>query len=137
NKHITRSEMITDFIKYVFFTLLLNPMILVGIAIGVYIMRHYNYSNIHYIINNKALIFTILSSSFLYATLFTHVYHINSTRINWTATLGKIFLHIFTIFISATCTCCVIYTLSHVTYGKIDAYLRNKRPITTVDQNTD
>ncbi|MBQ8481071.1 MAG: hypothetical protein IJ532_00880 [Alphaproteobacteria bacterium] len=124
--------MITNLIKYIFFTLLLNPMILVGIAVGAYIMRHYNFNNIQLIIYNKNLIFLVLSSAFLYAVLFTHVYYINSTRINWQATLGKIFSHIITVFISAVITCTIIFIVSHATNGKIDSYLRNRRPKTTV-----
>ena len=125
--------MITDLIKYIFFTLLLNPMILVGIAVGSYIMRHYNSGNIQYIIYNKNLIFAITSASFLYAVLFTHVYHVNSTRINWRATFAKTFSHIFTICISAICACFIIFIISHATNGKMDAYLRNRRPKTTIN----
>lgn len=127
--------MIINFIKYILFTLLLNPMILVGIAVGVYVMRHYNSGNIMYVIYNKKLILTVLSAAFLYAITFTHVYHINSTHINWPATIGKIFPHLFMVFISALCACCTIYIISHITNGEIDSYLRNKRPRTTVSVN--
>jgi len=129
--------MIVNFIKYILFTLLLNPMILIGIALGVYVMRHYNSSNIMYVIYNKKLILTVLSAVFLYAITFTHVYHINSTHINWPATIGKIFPHLFMVFISALFTCGSIYIISHITNGEIDSYLRNKRPHTTVNANQD
>ncbi len=125
--------MITDLIKYIFFTLLLNPMILVGIAVGSYVMRHYNFGNIQHIIYNKNLIFAVVSVSFLYAILFTHVYHVNSTRINWNATFAKTFSHIFTVCISAICTCFIIFIISHTTNGKMDSYLRNRRPKTTIN----
>lgn len=127
--------MIINFIKYILFTLLLNPMILVGIAVGAYIMRHYNSGNIIYVVYNKNLIFTVLSAAFLYTVTFTHVYHINSTRVNWSATLGKIYSHLFTVFISAFFACCTIYIMSHITGGEMDSYLRNKRPRTTVSVN--
>lgn len=129
--------MITDFIKFIFFTLILNPMILVGIAVGTYIMRHYNFNNIQFVIYNKKLILFILTSAFLYALLFTHVYYINSTRINWRATLGKIFPHIFTALISAFITCFAIFVISHSTNGKLDAYLRNRHPRTTINSTDD
>ena len=125
--------MITDFIKFIFFTLILNPMILVGIVVGAYVMRHYNFNNIQFVIYNKNLIFLVLSSAFLYAALFTHVYHINSTRINWRATLGKVFPHIITALISAIITCFVIFVISHATNGKMDAYLRNRHPRITIN----
>ena len=124
--------MITDFIKYILFTLIINPMILVGITVGAYIMHYYCFDNLHYILVNQKLILFVLCSALLYAVAFTHVYKNNSTRINWPATLSKIFSHLFTIAITAVCTCCVIYVLNGISGGKMDSYLRYKRVPTAV-----
>lgn len=118
--------MITQFMKYIFITLLLNPMILIGIAGGVYIMRWYGFANLDLIIYNKLAIFVPLASAFLYAIAFTHVYHVNSTRVNWVATFGKTFQHLLTIVFVAFCTCCVLHVCNHLSAGKLDTYLRHK-----------
>lgn len=124
--------MITDLIKYILFSLLINPMIVVGIVVGAYVMHYYNFDNLHYILVNQKLIMFILCSAVLYAVAFTHVYYTNSVRINWKATLSKIFSHLFTIAVAALFTCSLIYIINGISGGKMDSYLRYKRVPTAV-----
>lgn len=125
--------MIINLIKYVLFSLLINPMILVGIVVGTYVMHYYNFDNLHYILVNQKLILFVFCSAVLYAVTFTHVYYTNSVRINWKATLCTIFSHLFTIFITTLFTCSFIYMMNNISGGKLDSYLRYKRPPTTIN----
>lgn len=119
--------MITKFLKFILFSLLINPMIIVGIVVGIYVMHYYNFDNLHYILVNKKLILFVFCSALLYAVTFSHVYYPNSSRINWTATLGKVIPHLFTVVIAALFTCSLIYIANGISGGKLDSYLRYRR----------
>lgn len=116
--------MIKDLIKLIFATIIFNPMALLGIAGGVYLMRYYGVDNMLEAINNRYLIGIPVAAAFLYAILFKHIYKVDTTKINWIATIMSTVNHLLAIVFAAACTCVIIYSIEYGFGDKLDDYLR-------------
>lgn len=116
--------MITDLIKLIVATIILNPLALIGIAGGVYIMHFYQLADLQYAIYDKYVIIVPIVTAFLYAVLFKHVYDGPTNKVLWGATIAKTLSYWFNIVFAAACTCAIIYAVNYGFGGKLDSYLR-------------
>lgn len=124
--------MITDFIKFIFRVIILNPMALIGIAVGVYIMQNGGLSYIQQIIAEPQAYIphalgALWGAALLYALLFKHVYHIDGKKINWWGTFTSSFWHLFIILLAAFLTCVIYWCVNYDWGDKLDRYARNQR----------
>lgn len=124
--------MIADFIKFIFRVIILNPMALIGVAVGIYIMQNGGIAYLQQIVDEpKAYVPQILGGlwviALLYALLFKHVYHIDGKKINWWGTFTSSFWHLFTILLAAVFTCVIYWCTGYEWGDKLDRYARNQR----------
>ena len=110
--------------NFIFRTIILNPMAMIGIVIGWYLMYRYGAENLQYVYTNPVVYAAIWGVSLLYALLFQHVYKPNTTQIDWWGTFVSSFNHAFNIVISVVLTCIIIYCLHYSFGSELDKYLR-------------
>ncbi len=122
--------MFGDIIKIIFKVIILNPMALIGIACGYYIMANDGMSYIHQIMSKPdeylpQTLGVLWLIALFYAILFRPVYHIDSTKINWKKTFGSSFEHLIIIACAAFITCIIINTANIDLSTKFDRYAKN------------
>lgn len=122
--------MISEFIKMIFKVIILNPMALIGIACGYYIMANNGMDYIHQIMGDPQTYLpqtlgVLWLIALFYAILFRPVYHIDSDKINWKKTFGSSFEHLTIMACAAFITCIIINTANIDLSTKFDRYARN------------
>ena len=117
--------MISGFIRFIFRTLILDPMACIGFGGGLFIMLTYPTENVHQLAASPYLYGVVFVIALLYALLFKHVYHSNSTKVNWMATLQSSFKHFLTILFAAVCAGIIVYAINYGFGHKLDNYVRN------------
>ena len=117
--------MISGFIRFIFRTLILDPMTFIGFFGGIYIMLTYPTENIHQLAVSPYLYASVFAVALLYALFFKHVYHPNSTKINWLATIQSSFKHFLTILLAAVFAGIIVYAINYGFGHKLDNYVRN------------
>ncbi len=124
--------MISDFIKFILRVVILNPMALIGVALGFYIMHDKGIDYLHQIVDDPKTyavqaIGVLWGIAALYALLFKHVYHIDGKKINWWGTLTSSIWHLLTILLAAALTCVIYWSVSYDWGDKLDRYARNQK----------
>ena len=124
--------MISDFIKFVFRVIILNPMALIGIAVGVYIMHGDGMNYFQQIMDNPRVyavqaIGVLWGIAAVYALLFKHVYQIDGKKINWFGTLTSSVWHLLTILLAIGFTCVIYWSVTYDWGTKLDRYARNQK----------
>ena len=118
--------MIGKFIKMI----ILNPMALIGIACGCYIMMNNGMDYINQILKDPK---TYLPQAFgilwgiciAYAILFRPVYKTDEKKIDWKKTFNSSFEHLIVILCTAVFTCLIINAAHIDLSDKIDRYAKN------------
>ena len=122
---------LVDLLKFIA-QIVMNPMALIGIALGGYVMYNKDTVYIQYIIANPELYAAHIlgiawAFTLLYAVLFNRVYKIDGKKIDWWGTFTSSFWHLFVV-ISMACVTCAIYWAVSFHWGtNIDRYARNQR----------
>ena len=132
--------MITDFIKFIFRVIILNPMALIGIAVGIYIMHDKGMNYFQQVLDNPRVyavqaLGALWGVAVVYALLFKHVYQIDGKKINWWGTFTGSFWHLFTILLAAFFTCIIYWSVTYDWATKLDRYARNQQVQDTLPIN--
>lgn len=116
--------MITDIFKFIFRTIILNPMAIIGIVLGYFVMQYYGVSNIPTLLKMPIVYGGLFAVALLYALLFKHVYKEDSVKVDWLATIFSSFGHMFNIILAVIFTCAIIFSINYGFPEKLDSYLR-------------
>lgn len=127
--------MIYGLIRFIFKGIIFNPMALLGIACGYFIMKYYGIDNIDILLTMPAVYGALIGIAFLYALAFRHVYKPDSAEIDWVGTALGSFKCLFDIILAAAVTCGVIYAMNYGVYDKVDSYLRHNDTTQTATSN--
>ena len=119
--------MISSFLSFITRTIILNPMAIVGIAIGAYIMHTYSLEAIQILVTSPYIWGGLFVIALLYACIFKHVYYLNSKQIDWWSTIKSSLSHLLTIVLAIIFTCIIIFAYNYAFADKLDAYLRYKK----------
>lgn len=92
--------------------IILNPMVLLGIIGGCYMMRTMESEKIHALFANPLFYVALLLLTTIYTLVLHRVYHADGTHINWKATTGGIFTRFITLIIAIVFSCLLIFTIS-------------------------
>lgn len=112
--------MIQGLIALITSGVLLNPMVILGIAGGVYIMQSFTESEIIELFRNSDFYLGMFAIAFLFAFFFEKVYHKDRKSINWSAIFGVTFGRFVSLFIAVVFTCLFIFcfTFKDITEDK-------------------
>lgn len=109
---------------------ILNPMVLIGIACGGYIMMNNGMDYINQILSDPITYFPqtlgiIWCVSLFYATLFKPVYRTDTNKVNWLKTFLSSFNYLTIIGFSAALTCFILSTAKVDLSDRFDRYAQN------------
>lgn len=109
-------------------TIVLNPMIVAGIALACYYKFTYSWQVIKLIFTAAWVPYAIMVGIALaYTLLFKHVYYPNSKRINWWATTKSSVFHFLTIALVVGLTLLILHIWDSSSAQNLDDYLRYKK----------
>ena len=119
--------MIIDTIKILLRIILFNPMTILGVCIGIYVMRYMGFGYVQQILHNpQALAPQVLPPlwgiALAYAILFKHVYKPDSNKVNWIQTFLSSFWHLFVIVFIAGVTCAAYWYFDVDWASRFDRY---------------
>jgi len=118
--------MISGLLSLIIRTIVLNPLVILGIATGGYIMTKYNWRTALLFAQNPYIYAVAFAIAFIYAILFKHVYYETAKKINWWGTIKSSFGHMLTLLLACLFTCIIIFSYDYMSYEKFDNYLRDK-----------
>ncbi len=115
--------MIRGFIALLTSGILLNPMILLGIAVASYIMFSLSMEDVGNLLKNRLLYISFLIIATMFTVAFKRIYRTGGEKTNWRATAGEI-LNQFLTLTSAMLLCCLLLYILGVGSGdEIAAHL--------------
>ncbi len=117
--------MISGFIRFIFRNIILDPMAFIGFGGGLFVMLTYPTENVHQLVASPYLYGAVFAVALLYALLFKHVYHPNSTKVNWVATIQGSFNHFLRVLFAAACAGIIVYAFNYGFGHKLDNYARH------------
>lgn len=122
--------MFGDIFKMIFKVILLNPMALIGIGCGYYIMANNGMDYINQILSDPQAYLpqtlgVLWLIALLYAVFFRPVYQIDSDKVNWKKTFASSFEHLVIMACTAVITCAIINAANIDLSNKFDRYARN------------
>lgn len=119
--------MFSTLFAFLFIDILLNPMMLAGLLIGIYMALTHDAATLVLFGKNPCTYAIFFAIALFHACVFAHVYHHNSTRINWVATFFSAFKHFAVLLLGITCATSLFYIFNSDFNHKLDDYLRYRR----------
>lgn len=119
--------MISSIFSFIIRTIILEPMVLIGIAIAV--TGWYGYDPSLFILYAKRPITygALFAIALLYSLIFRHVYFPNSKRVDWWATINSSVWNFLTIIVATVLTIAIIFAINYSFGENLDKYLRNQK----------
>lgn len=88
----------------------MNPMVILGIAIGSYIMHFFSENEVIELFKNKNFYTALFILAFMFAFFFERVYHPGGKNINWKALFGITMGRFLTLVITIAFTVLFIFS---------------------------
>ena len=123
-----------SFIKLIL-SILLNPIVLIGLGISWYIIFYYGLDNYRQLMSVPYIYVALWGICLLYALLLKHVYVPNSSKIDWWATFKSSFGHLIVMLVTIVIACASYYLLQDDWATKLDRYARNQKVQDTLPIN--
>lgn len=118
--------MISSFFSFIFRTIILEPMALLGVILGVCGWYYLGPDSLLLYAKNPTIYGVLFAIALLYALLFKHVYYPNTKNINWWETFKSSFNHFLTIILAIVFTAAIFFALNYGFGEKLDKYLRHQ-----------
>lgn len=115
--------MIRGFIALLTSGILLNPMILLGIAIATYIMFSLSMEDVGNLLKNRLLYISLLIVATVFTIAFKRIYRTGGEKTNWHATAGEILSQFLMLTSAMILFCLLLYILGVGSGDEIAAHL--------------
>ncbi len=122
------------FLKLVF-SILLNPIVLIGLGISWYVIFHYGLENYRQLLALPQVYVALWGICLVYALTLKHVYIPNSNKIDWWGTFKSSFGHLLVMLVTIVVACAVFYVSQDNWGEKLDRYARNQKVQDTLPIN--
>ena len=103
--------MLRGFLRLFTSGLIIHPMVLLGIATGVYLSLNYHLSEIYSLMEMPRVYCGILLVALVYTFVFNRAYKGYSDTVDWKETFNRIIGNVFKLLISGVCTICLFVTI--------------------------
>lgn len=116
-------------------SILLNPIVLIGLGISWYIVFYYGLANYRQLIAIPYLYVALWGICLMYALILKHEYVPNSSKVDWWATFKSSFGHLIVMLVTIVIACLAFYVSQDNWGEKLDRYARNQKVQDTLPIN--
>ena len=114
------------FLKLVL-SILLNPIVLIGLGISWYIIFNYGLENYRQLLALPQVYVGLWGICLVYALVLKHEYVPNSNKVDWWATFKSSFGHLIVMLVTIVIACLAYFVLQDDWATKLDRYARNQK----------
>ncbi len=122
------------FLKLIF-SILLNPIVLIGLGISGYIIFYYGLQNYRQLASIPYVYVALWGICLIYALVLKHEYIPNSNKVDWWATFKSSFGHLIVLMLTIVVACGAYYVSQDNWGEKLDRYARNQKVQDTLPIN--
>lgn len=107
--------MIKGIISLITSGIIFNPMVLLGVIIGFYVMGTMSTAEIKHLFSQPIVYGALFTVALIFTCLFKREYYAGASRINWKATIGGVFGQFFRCLFAIIMSCLFAITFNYGT----------------------